>query len=137
MNELDCLRLLVAELVGLDANGVPNFTPPGGPGADQDVNLVSVGGAAVALGTGTPAQSLLTVPAKWVRHSANLSASGTQAIPDGALYSYSIITGTGGDGTMTGLPAGYSDWSTVPIATGFTLTMDNPGTAKVVWFTAT
>lgn len=78
--------------------------------------------------------NLRVVSGAWVRHSANVSA-GTQAIPAGAIYQYSIITGTGGDGTMTGLPAGYSDSSPVPITTGFTLTADAASTAKVVWFT--
>lgn len=90
-----------------------------------------------SLGTKTPALSLATTPSKWVRHSISLAAGETQAIPDGAIYQYSIFTGTGGDGTMTNLPAGYSDGSPFPIVTGFTLTMNTPGTAAVVWFTAT
>lgn len=100
---------------------------------DSAGDFRTLGSSSGLLVTGT----FSAVPASWVRHSANLVASGTQAIPAGAFYQYSIITGTAGDGTMTGLPAGYSDSSPVPIVTGFTITMDNPGTAKVVWFTAT
>jgi len=75
-------------------------------------------------------------PASWVRHSVLLNNS-AQAIPAGAFYQYSVLTGTAGDGTMTGLSAGYSDASPVPITTGFTITAASASTVAVVWFTAT
>lgn len=62
MQEVELLRLLVAGLIGVDANGVPNFSYPsagggGGSGA-SDVNLAEVSGVAIALGATTPAASL-------------------------------------------------------------------------------
>lgn len=115
-----------------------NVTATVTPSGTQNVNLTQVGGAAVTLGTGTPAQSLPTTASKWVRHSQDIGASGTVVFPDGCIYSYVIVTGTAGDGTMTGLPAGFSDSSQgFPIVTGFTLTTASASSAKAVWFTAT
>lgn len=75
------------------------------------------------------------VPSSFVRHSILLNNS-AQAIPAGAFYQYSVLTGTASDGTMSGLPAGYSDASPVPVTTGFTITAAAASTAAVVWFTA-
>lgn len=53
----------------------------------------------------------------------SIGASGTQAIPIGAKgYSFSVITGTAGDGTVTGMPAGYSQGDPNTLVAGFTLT---------------
>lgn len=134
----DALKYMLFGMFGSTAptgTGLP-VTPGGGSGTDN-VNLAQVGGATFALGGTTPALSLPVTPSKWVRHSVSLGASASQAIPSGAIYQYSVLTGTAGDGTMTGLPAGYSDSSVVPIVTGFTVTTASASSAAVVWFTAT
>lgn len=121
MGALDGLSVLVKDrtaqiyswpiiICTLDANGNPVPVSPSGGG-------------------------IPLTPPTWVRHSALLSAS-AQVIPAGAIYQYSVLTGTAGDGTMTGLPAGYSDSSQTAIATGFTITAAAASTVAVVWFTA-
>lgn len=105
-------KLSIEDAVKLILLGFFGTTPPSGGGS----------------GTGG------VIPASWVRHSVLLNDS-AQAIPAGAFYQYSVLTGTAGDGTMTGLPAGYSDSSPVPITTGFTITAAAASTAAVVWWT--
>lgn len=87
-------------------------------------------------GAGGGGVGVLTVQKSWVRHSILLNNS-AQVIPAGAFYQYTVLTGTAGDGAMSGLPAGYSDFSQVPITSGFTITANSASTVAVVWWTKT
>lgn len=121
--------VITARQLGADGNGiaVSEAMSAASWGA-----TATAGGASASLSIMAPASGV----ASWVRHSILLSAS-AQAIPNGAIYQYSVLTGTASDGTMSGLPAGYSDSSIVPVTTGFTITAAAASTVAVVWFTAT
>ncbi len=97
-NELDCLRALVAGLIGVNSVGELTFLPNGAiPTTFQTVT----------------------------RHSILLDSGGTaaQIIPTGAKgYGFTVITGTASDGTASGLPVGFSQSDPNTLAAGFTVT---------------
>lgn len=69
------------------------------------------------------------------RHSVLLSAS-PQLIPTGAKgYGFTVITGTASDGTVSGLPAGFSQSDANTLAAGFTVTAAAASTCFVYWNT--
>ncbi len=149
MNELDCLRLLVVELVGVNANGVPTFTPPaGGGGAGDSVNLIEVGGAAMALGQALAGASLPVVltAAQLATLAAPSAPSGTltvlakvagetATIPIGA-FNIGVIFNTG-TGTIGGVawPTGVPFNITAKTAATIAVVCNTPGTASINYLT--
>lgn len=111
MNELDCLRILVAGWFGVSSTGQVTFNGPSGGG-----------GLPITPPTGTP-----VFKAK--------IAGETEVIPVGAFdIGIIILTGTG---TQNGvdLPAGIPQNFANKTATAITVVLGSPGTARISYMT--